>query len=192
MIPDFTPTGYSQECVNGLMSAENVRQLGRVTGDLKSDRKEQQRIIPDITFTCSGTVSEWIVAAQWKGGPMEVNFPEMQVWRETANGSGVYTKIHGATMSFSEESTTGIYQYTITPIDVQSGDVLGMFEPDKSKLELYYTDTYGPVNYYMSTGKDVIVPPDGNFDIGGMETQYDLPLLTVTIGKLLRISLTQH
>ncbi len=85
--------------------------------------------------------------------------------------------------------TTEIYQYTITPIDVQSGDVLGMFEPDKSKLELYYTDKYGPVNYYTSTGKDVIVPPDDNFDInaGGMtvKTQCDLPLLTVTIGKLL-------
>ncbi len=180
-------TGHSQECVNGLVSAESVRQLGRVAGDLKNDRKEQQRIIPDITFTCSGTVTEWIVAAEWKGGGMDVNFPEMQVWRETATGSGVYTKIHETTMSFSEENTAGIYQYTITPIDVQSGDVLGMFEPDKSRLELYYTDTYGPVNYYTSTGKDVIVPPDGNFDInaGGMtvKTQYDLPLLTVTIGK---------
>ncbi len=81
MIPGFASTGHSQECVNGLVSAESVQQLGRVAGSLKSDRKEQQRIIPDITFSCSGTVSEWIIAAEWKGGPMEVNFPEMQVWQ---------------------------------------------------------------------------------------------------------------
>ncbi len=140
------------------MSAETVRELRRVAGSLRSNRNSQQRIIPDITFTCSGTVSEWIVAAEWNG--FDVNFPEMQVWRETATGSGVYTKIHGTTMSFNEENTIEIYNYTITPIDVQPGDVLGMFEPDNSKLELYYTDTYGPVNYYMSTGKVVIVPPD--------------------------------
>ncbi len=179
-------TGHSQECVNGLVSAERVLQLGRVAGSLKSDRKEQQRIIPDITFTCSGTVSEWIVAAEWKGGGMDVNFPEMQVWRETATGSGVYTKIHGTPLSFSEINTTEIYRYTIAPIVVQPGDVLGMFEPDKSRLELYYTDKYGPANYYMSTGNNVMVP-DGDFDIEDMsvDTQYDLPLLTVTIGKLL-------
>ncbi len=28
-------TGYSQECVNGLVSAERVRQLGRVAGSLR-------------------------------------------------------------------------------------------------------------------------------------------------------------
>ncbi len=182
-------TGHSQKCVNGLLSAERARELGRVAGSLRSNRKDQQRIIPDITFTCSGTVSEWIVAAEWNGGPMVANFPEMQVWRESATGSGVYTKIHGTTLSFSGENTTEIYRYTITPIDVQPGDVLGMFEPDKSRLELYYTDTYGPVNYYTSTGTNVIVPPVGDFDInaGGMtvNTQSDLPLLTVAIGKLL-------
>ncbi len=177
-----------------MVSAESVRQLGRVTGDLKSDRAKQQRIIPDITFTCSGTVSEWIVAAEWKGGGMDVNFPEMQVWRETATGSGVYTKIHGTTLSFSEESTTEIYHYPITPIDVQRGDILGMFEADKSRLELYYTETYGPVNYYMSTDKKLIVPPVGDFNIGdtSVETEYDLPLLTVTIGKLLLIRKIQE
>ncbi len=173
------------------MSAESVQRLGRVAGDLKSDLKEQQRIIPDITFTCSGTVTEWIVAAEWKKKNDRVNFPEMQVWRETATGSGVYTKINGTTLSFSEENTTEIYRYTIAPIDVQPGDILGMFEPDKSKLELYYTETYGPVNYY--TDDNGIVPPVGDFDIEDMsvDTQYDLPLLTVTIGKLLSF-LTQH
>ncbi len=165
-----------------------MQQLGRVAGSLKSDHAKQQRIIPDIAFTCSGTVSEWIVAAEWKGGGKDVNFPEMQVWRENANGSGVYTKIHGTTLSFDEENTAEIYRYTITPIDVQPGDVLGMFETDKSRLELYYTDKYGPVNYYMSTGTNVIPPVvDFNINAGGMtvKTQYDLPLLTVTIGKLL-------
>ncbi len=43
-------TGHSQECVNGLMSAERVWQLGRVAGSLESDHESQQRIIPDITF----------------------------------------------------------------------------------------------------------------------------------------------
>ncbi len=166
------------------MGTERLQQLKRVAGSLTSRRSRRQKIIPDITFTCSGTVSEWIVAAEWKSD--DDDLPEVQIWRETATGSGVYTKIHGTTLSVNEENTTEIYHYTITPIDVQPGDVLGMFEPDNSRLELYYTNRHGPVNYYMSTDRDVTVPPDGDFDIGdtSVETQYDLPLLTVTIGML--------
>ncbi len=159
------------------MSAERVRQLGRVAGILRSDHKEQQRIIPDITFTCSGTVTRWIVAANWQS---DEDFPEVQIWRETATGSGVYAKVHGMTLPVGGKNGSQIYEYNTAPVDVQPGDILGMFEPNGSWLKLYYTSKYGPVNYYIGT-----TVPSVDFDIAGADgSTNDMPLVTVEISKL--------
>ncbi len=113
------------------------------------------------------------------------NLPEVQVWRETSSGSGLYTKIHGMRLPVSSNVPSEIYEFTATsPMDVQPGDILGLFEPVKSRLDLYYTDQYGPVNYYMDTGRDV-TPPTDDFDISGADGRMnDMPLVTVEIGKL--------
>ncbi len=160
------------------MSAERVRRLGNIAGDRRDNLREQQQIIPDISFSCSGTVSRWIVAGNERN---EHNEPEVQIWRETFNGSGVYTKVHGMSLPERAEDSSLIYEFTAT-MDVQLGDILGLFEPEDSWLRLYYTDQYGPVNYYMDTGDDV-TPPTGDFDISGAATMHGMPLVTVEFCK---------
>ncbi len=161
------------------MSAERVRQLERVAGNRKDDRREQQRIIPDISFTCSGTVTKWSVAGKEQN---KHNLPQVQIWRETFAGSGVqYTKVHGMSLPERDNDPSLIYEFTAT-MDVQPGDILGLFEPKDSWLKLYYTDKYGPVNYYMDTD-DAVTPPTGDFGISGADTKNDLPLVTVEFCK---------
>ncbi len=81
-----------------------------------------------------------------------------------------------------DEDPSDIYGFNAT-MDVQPGDILGLFEPDNSWLRLYYTDQYGPVNYYMDTGS-AVTPPTGDFDISGADGMMnDMPLVTVEFCK---------
>ncbi len=59
--------------------------------------------------------------------------------------------------SFDEENTTEVYQYSMPPIDVQSGDVRICLSQTRVDLN-YYTDKYGPV---CSSGEDSA--PTGDF-----------------------------
>ncbi len=166
------------------MSAERVRQLGRVAGNRVNDGNGQQRIIPDISFTCSGTLTRWTVAGVG-GGNANSPEPEVQIWRETSSGSGVYTKMNGMLLPRITGGSSVIYAFDATsPMDVQRGDILGLFEPTDSWLQLYYTDQYGPVNYYMDTD-NAVTPPTGDFNISGADGMMnDMPLVTVEISKL--------
>ncbi len=149
----------------------------------RSDRNEQQRIVPDISFNCSGTVTRWIVAGDRATMGSANNMPEVQIWRETSSGSGVYNKVHGMSLPERTEDPSQIYEFTAT-MDVQPGDILGLFEPFRSWLQLYYTDQFGPVNYYMDTGS-AVTPPTGDFVINAADgTMNDMPQVTVEISKL--------
>ncbi len=92
-------------------------------------------------------------------------------------------KVHGMSLPERAEDPSLIYEFTAT-MDVQPGDILGLFEPANSWLQLYYTDQFGPVNYYMDTGS-AVTPPTGDFDINAADgTMNDMPQVTVEISKL--------
>ncbi len=168
-----------------------MRQLGRVAGSLRT-RVDQQRIVPEISFTCGGTVDKWTVAGDWEG---DSNLLEIQVWRETTDG--VYTKVGYSTLDFTSEQNSQIYEHTVSgnSISVQAGDILGIFQPECSQLELYYTNTYGPTNYYIDTSsggdnnrkRRATTAPSGNFDINGgsVSTANSMPLVTVEVSKFI-------
>ena len=151
-------------------------------------RLQQQRIIPHINFTCNGSITKWIVGADWVGmGANRVHFPNLQVWRSTGVVN-VYTRVGSTTLSFASENTTGIYEFTPSqPVEFRNGDILGIFQPSdsRSRLRLYYENN-GPTNYYEETGNNVVEPPLDTFTITeGTSTQNDLPLITVEISKFL-------
>jgi len=75
------------------MSRDRVRDLSRVVGGRLRTRERQQRIIPMINFTCSGSINKWTVAAKWNGGGMHVNFPQLEIWRIQSAGSNVYNRV---------------------------------------------------------------------------------------------------
>ena len=74
------------------------------------------------------------------------------------------------------------YEYSPpTPLSFQTGDVLGIFQPDngRNRLRLYFQSGAGPQNYYETLDSNNIVePPSDMFSLGTM-SQNDLPLISV-------------
>lgn len=129
-------------------------------------------IIPEINFTCNGTIVEVTVAGMQQNNKKN---PKIQIWREEANttGDGLYYK-SGAEIVLEKAAcidyqnrkcrngskTTSIFEcklYNNRHVSVQPGDILGLELPNKwsDKFEIYFT-TPGP-NNYIFLGKNRIV-----------------------------------
>ncbi len=175
-----------------MLSAETVRELGKVAGTLTFSpgvvEEPQQRIIPALSFTCNGSVSKWIFAGKTisnRNGSLQ-----LQIWRKqsTGNGdptaapsSGVYERINSVDVNITTEGDSGVYSVVTGSSNFSIGDVLGIFEPDNSQTELYYIsgDTHGPINYVVNTHTSPTV-----FSTSGQFTyqQNTVPLITAEIG----------
>ena len=191
----FRTIGEAQ-CTNGFVSLDTLRELGKVTGGNRKNRDQQQRIIPSISFTCSGSITKWIVAAKWENGGGHTYFPELQIWRP---GTILHRKVGASTLSAASENGSNVYEYVpSSPLPFQEGDFLGIFQPDKdtSRLRAYYVDKIGPPNYYYdpdSLNQDVNTPPTGLFLVtSSTQNQADQPLVAVEISKLSLIFLSSQ
>ena len=112
-------------------------------------------LIPEMNFTCNGSIVGYTVA-----GPIMGN-PEIQVWRENSSSqSGVhYERIIGGRQNLTIDNTirlcTGLNQKChgslMGGISVQSGDILGFKLPHNSKL-MVATATKAPTNYVFGEG----------------------------------------
>ena len=140
--------------------------------------KRQQRLFPDITFTCNGSITKWIVGAKYEN---HAKLPELQIWRTTGENS--YTKANFSQLP-SNTLSGAVAEYTLsTPLEFQEGDILGVYQPKnmESALVVYYQERDGPVNYEEgnSTHSTVTLETSNN--------EYDYPLVTVEIstGKVM-------
>ncbi len=172
-----------------MLSAETVRELGKVAGTLTFSpgvNVSQQRIIPALSFTCNGSVSKWIFAGEIKND--RSGLLQLQIWRKQSTGNGdptaapsseVYERIDSVDVNITTEGDSGVYSVVTGSSDFRIGDVLGIFEPGDTQTELYYIsdDTHGPINYiqYTQTGPC-------EFSTSGKSQQNTMPLITAEIG----------
>ena len=162
------------------MSLERIRLLlnvDRVLYTTTIDRRQQ--ISPEMNFTCNGTITKWIIGAD---SFFDVNrhlYPELQVWRNIGNST--YVKISGTYifLPFADLSDR-IYEYSgFTPIEVQTGDILGVFTPDDSYSRIFLLSegpggSNHPAQYYHSFSDRTL--SSSNIDVINIE--YNMPLLT--------------
>ena len=108
----------------------------------------RQQITPDMKFTCDGMITTWIVGAGWNG--TNGLFPEFQVWRNI--GISEYKKISGSVLELQTSVSPRINAYSaLPPMHIQSGDILGIFIPNNSRLRILSETTNTPTNYYLPT-----------------------------------------
>ena len=93
-----------------------------------------------------------LVGAVRTGGGRD-KYPEIQIWRNTSDGT-VYTSQGSKEIRLTEGdfSPDGVLQYNFTtPISFQSGDVLGVYQPDQgdSTVRVYY-DSNTSTTYQIS------------------------------------------
>ena len=172
-------------CDCGFMSLERMRiLLGLDTVGDRISTERRQQISPDITFTCEGLITKWILGADWDEN--EELYPELQVWRNAGNDT--FHKINGTVINIMSKSPTRIYEYdNFPPIPVLAGDILGVFIPEtlSSKLLLWSERDNGPTVYYVNTGSATESPVDA-IDLQHMPSLSSatyLPLVTVEISK---------
>ena len=163
----------SPSCTGNFLSRSDLRQgaLDININDVRI-RDNQQRLFPDITFTCNGSITKWIVGGT--SDNTESLEPELQIWRNTGGTS--YTKANFSLLPFST-LVSNVAEYTLsTPLEFQEGDILGVYQPRRldSALVVYFQLRDGPANFEEGSNSLSTV-------ILGNPDSYDYPLVTVEI-----------
>ena len=141
-------------------------------------RDRQQRVFPDISFTCNGYITKWIVGAGAGAGGGSSPSSELQIWRRS--GADSYTKVASTQLTTqSPINNSNVYEYVpSSPLDFQEGDILGVYQREDSSVIPYYQESTGPVNLRQSGEHNIAL----NSLIATQATEYDYPLVTVEIG----------
>ena len=141
-------------------------------------RERDQRLFPDIRFTCNGFITKWIVGATTGGDFTSTgSLPELQVWQSA--GGNNFTKRNFSIFPVTDQPFANVYEYTLTsPLEFQEGDILGVYQPRQrdSQLVVYYQDDDGPDNYRQN-GLDTALSTFTLMDA----RDFDYPLVTVEI-----------
>ena len=136
---------------------------GRSTDGLENEF----RLIADVSFTCNGTITSFQLGGTIRGGGMRDEYPEIQLWRPDTGGA-LYTQQarQEITLAEGDFSPDGVLRYNLaTPIQFQSGDVLGVYQPEESEsvVRIYY-------NSEVSTTYRLSNNPTGSISFGSLTT----------------------
>ena len=172
----------SSECTEGFATLFHIDELeGNTDLDTLDSR---QVLIPDINFTCNGTITRWIIGARWEG--LSPAHTELQIWRRNSNMENTYTKVNATTLMIGSESSSEVYEYVLeTPLAFKEGDILGYFQPPSSELSLYLEDSRRLTTYFTSD-MDFNTPASGdNFvlDVASVNIGTRYPVIAVTTGR---------
>ena len=115
-----------------------------------------QYIIPELNFSCNGTVTQWKVGLESGGSGKSVN---LQIWRSV--GAGEYTSVTEVVYT----KTVADERIATVPVSmsVMAGDMVGFYVPDKqlkphtlSGVGLtMYTTGGGPASFLNAFGSVV-------------------------------------
>ena len=168
--------GNAGNCTEGFITRERLADEALLIGDFADPNHDnQQLIIPNMTFTSSGSVVRWTFVAQYNASAAQ--YPELQVWRE--NTTGTYVKV-GSTGNMRPNQTAylNVYEYVLDPpLQVLAGDVLGIYQPSyrNSRVQLVFMSDSNHVNWYTEVSR-----PQDSFMITNSLTNNVLPLVAVS------------
>lgn len=167
-------TYVETQCMSGFLYEDSLRNKSALIGRTVTRQKEQV-IVPEIKFTCSGTLSKWIFVAESLSGRGRNRYPELQVWRPQS--TEIYDIVHRIPITPASTSQSNVYTHTIsTPIQYQAGDVLGIYHPpaDASAYKIYSVEHGGPDNYHMGRQESARVQFDLQSSDVGIRRDYPL------------------
>ena len=139
----------------------------------------QQRIIPGIKFTCTGTLTKWIIGAR-RTLTQPTNYLQLQIWRQRQGSSNTYDRTTFSDVTaLNATDDLSVYEYIPNPpLEFQTNDILGLYQPSISDTEVvvYYQERGGPQNFAYRNRDS----PTGDFT--SQEGQdNDLPLVSVEV-----------
>ena len=167
-------------CVSGFLTYAALRNKTYDVNIFNDQLRYNQRVFPDINFTCSGNLTKWIV-----GGTVgNLAGGEVQIWRRNNGSENDYTKIGYTVLNATDPDNDRVYEHIPDPpIEFQEGDILGVYQQGgKVRMRVYYHVSPGPANYRRNLNIDPPVPST-LINPTLVPAQYDYPLVTVKIGK---------
>ena len=177
-----------ESCLNGFLSdSELVEQTRLVNINGVVSRPRQQRLFPNIRFTCNGFITKWIVGAETLTSGSRM--PELQIWRLNAGSTNTYTKTNSSLITSNEiPGSPNVHEFIpATPLQFNTDDILGVHQPRlggsmSSRFVLYYQENTGPANYRQTTSD-----PRSSFTLSSPDDEYDYPLVSVEFvtGKIM-------
>ena len=102
-----------------------------------------QYIIPELSFSCDGTVTQWKVGLEGGGRGQSVN---LQIWRSV--GAGEYTSVTEVVYTKTADERIATVPVSMS---VMAGDVVGFYVPDK-QLEPHTLPGVGLTMYTTGGG----------------------------------------
>ena len=163
------------DCACGFMTAERIKLLLEVKSVRISGR---QQVTPDMSFSCSGFLTKWIIGARWNANG--TLFPKLQIWNET--GPNMYKMVHQTLITeIKTKSDINIYEYNdFPPIPLEPGYILGIYIPEKSysRLSMISETTFAVKNDFVSADEH----STSCMDIEGLSSDVNRPLVSAEIG----------
>ena len=107
--------------------------------------------MPSLTFSCSGTITGFLLGADVRIDSQRDTYPSVCLLNMfTILGQTRYSIVADSFRSINvspeDFSTVGVFQYQLSsPIDYTDNQILGIYQPDigSSKVRLYYEDCAG-------------------------------------------------
>ena len=136
--------------------------------DCSCDTKEigntfTTRIIPEMSFTCSGTVTHWRAAGEFRLGESTNRNSILSIWRERSSEPGTYDRVDGIKLGICGSGvqamlvmgTSNVYECTLPQserVSVQPGDIVGieLSRQIEARFRLYFDSSVGPTNYIFN------------------------------------------
>ena len=116
-----------------------------------------------MNFTCSGTVTYWRAAGEFRGGGNANSNAVLSIWRERSSEPEIYDRVDGIELGIcgsvdrapSVMGMNNVYECTLPEserMSVQPGDIVGieLSESTNARFRLYFDDNSGPTNYIFN------------------------------------------
>ena len=155
------------QCINGFPNETTMITKSRDITNVIKYQDGTTRYFPDLHVTCDGHVTHIIVGGRIRTGSNE---PNIQLWRSLGNNNYQQVLDYNITVSSQDYSiSTNLYQYNLsTPVPVQNGDYLGIYQPSNGHFMIYQQELNGP-----KSNKSAVSLSDEN----------NYPLISLIVGK---------
>ncbi len=174
----LVPLGIGGCLGNGLLDLSTLKEKALLLGSHHKSVEKTQWVFPSIEFRCETMVTAIHYAtlnvSDQRGASMH---PKFQIWRKNPMSPHTYTKhdISGSVATL-DASIANVFTYSSIGLSVQSGDILGAYQPAemKSKTFLTFQNDSGFMSYFKEQKK-----PPPMFDTANAEAGTDFLLLSV-------------
>ena len=155
------------------------------------------RIIPEMTFTCSGTVTHWRAAGEFRDEGNANTNSVLSIWRERSSQPGTYDRVDGIQLGIcgSEDPApsvmgmSNVYECILPQserLSVQPGDIVGIELPsdNRANFRLYFDANSGSTNYVFNSHGSTFSLSQAS------STTQDQPQTSLTLEPIIQLTST--